>query len=324
MSSQENALVQMEESFASLSISREPTQVLEEAKKAALAIKNVIDQKKNKVVFNGETYMENEDWITLARFYGVTARVLSTNYVEFGPVRGFEAVAEAYLVSTGQVIGKAEAMCLNDEENWGLRPKYEWVDELDAEGKKIWLKNSATGKMYTKGSKKQVGSVQVPLFQLRSMAQTRATSKVLSLLFKWVVVLSGIKPTPAEEIDSTTIDAAIDAAIEQNHRESGTEPIKRPARKQQAEAAQKTEPTKEPDKPRDPDCITEPQNKMLYAISKMVKLSDDELKSEITRLQLKTKTGEPVLHTRDIQKKDFQALIDGIDPDKKYHQSVQY
>ena len=48
--------------------------------------------------------------------------------------------------------------------------------------------------------KVQVGETATPLFQLRSMAQTRACAKALSNLFKWVVVLAGYRPTPAEEM----------------------------------------------------------------------------------------------------------------------------
>ena len=40
-----------------------------------------------------------------------------------------------------------------------------------------------------------------PLFQLRSMAQTRAQAKALRNVLAWVVVMAGYAPTPAEEMD---------------------------------------------------------------------------------------------------------------------------
>lgn len=152
-----------------LSISRPPDVVLEEARKAAAALADVISKKKKPVIFNGEQYLEFEDWQTLGRFYGVTARIRATRHVTFGDdpdfqIQGFEAAAEAFLVSTGQVISSAEAMCLNDEQNW----------------------------------------MQKPLFQLRSMAQTRACAKCLRNVLAWVVVLAGYKPTPAEEMQQQT------------------------------------------------------------------------------------------------------------------------
>lgn len=148
----------------SLTFTRDPAQVLKEAEKAAKALKRVIDSKPKHVKFNGEIYLENEDWSTVARFYGVTSRIKRTSYVEFGnednSVRGFEAVAEAYHVDRGEVISTAEAMCLSDEPQWSKKP----------------------------------------LFQLRSMAQTRAGSRVLRQVFGWVIVLAGYKATPAEEM----------------------------------------------------------------------------------------------------------------------------
>lgn len=152
------------ERFEALAVNRPPEVVLEEARRAARALTTVIEGKKKKVVFNGETYLENEDWLTVARFYGVTSRISGTRYIEYGDVRGFEATAEAFLpgIDGGQVISMADAMCLNDEPNWSKKP----------------------------------------LFQLRSMAQTRASSRVLRQVFGWVVVLAGYKPTPAEEMDS--------------------------------------------------------------------------------------------------------------------------
>src|ERR1043166_895548 len=134
----------------SLVVVRNPNAVLREAIKAAEALKKVITAKPKQVKFNGETYLENEDWLTIARFYGVTSRIRSTRFVSYGEgeyaVRGWEAIAEAYLVEREQVVSMAESMCLSDEPNWQKKP----------------------------------------LFQLRSMAQTRASSRVLRQVLGWV------------------------------------------------------------------------------------------------------------------------------------------
>jgi len=147
-----------------LAISRAPEIVLEEAMRAAKALTDVIEKKAKKISFNGKTYLQFEDWQTLGRFYGVTAVVRSTKFVEYGEgdekVSGFESVCEALLVATNQVISSAEAMCLNDETNWRSKP----------------------------------------LFQLKSMAQTRGCAKALRNVLAWVVVLAGYAPTPAEEM----------------------------------------------------------------------------------------------------------------------------
>ena len=54
--------------------------------------------------------------------------------------------------------------------------------------------------------KVSAGEVAVPLFQLRSMAQTRACAKALRNVLAWVVVLAGYRPTPAEELDGKTTE----------------------------------------------------------------------------------------------------------------------
>lgn len=146
-----------------LAMQRAPQIVLEEAAKAAHALRDVIEKKPSKVVINGKTYLTFEDWQTLGRFYGVTAAARSTTYIEYGRVRGFESHAQAVLVSTDQVISDAQAMCLDDESKWQDKP----------------------------------------LYQLRSMAQTRACAKVLRNVLAWVVVLAGYQPTPAEELVPT-------------------------------------------------------------------------------------------------------------------------
>lgn len=143
-----------------LIVCRDPELVLEEARKAAKALTDVINQKKKKVTIGGETYLEFEDWMLIARFYGISVKVTSTTQISIDDVRGYESRAEALLVRSGEVISAAEAMCLNDEKNWSARP----------------------------------------LFMLRSMAQTRACAKALRNVLGWVPVLAGFKATPIEEM----------------------------------------------------------------------------------------------------------------------------
>src|SRR5262252_9263983 len=127
-------------------LEREPALVLAEAQKAAAALKDVISRKDRPVRFNGEQYLEFEDWQTVGRFYGITARVSQVRFVEYGDVRGFEATADALHAGTGRVVSSATSMCLNEERNWSSKP----------------------------------------LFQLMSMAETRACAKVLRNVLSWV------------------------------------------------------------------------------------------------------------------------------------------
>src|SRR5258708_4026252 len=144
---------------SALAMPRAPEIVLQEAAKAAQALREVIERKPNKCVINGKTFLQFEDWQTLGRFYGVTVAARATSYIEQGRVRGYECHAEA-IRADGQVISAAQAMCLDDEQKWSDKP----------------------------------------LFQLRSMAQTRAQAKALRNVLAWVVVMAGYAPTPAEEM----------------------------------------------------------------------------------------------------------------------------
>jgi hypothetical protein len=157
---------------------RKPKEILAEATLAANALADVIKNKQKPVIFNGEQYLEFEDWQTCGKFYGLTAKISWTRPMEIGGAIGFEAGADVIDNKTGQIVSSAEAMCLNDEDKWSKRTKYEWV----------------------KGKREKVGEVPVPLFQLRSMAQTRACAKALRNVLAWVVVLAGFRPNVAEEI----------------------------------------------------------------------------------------------------------------------------
>jgi len=145
-----------------LEISRTPAVILQEAQTAAAALKDVIANKSSEpFILNGKHYLEFEDWQTIARFYGATVGCEWTRPVEVGEVFGYEARAVVTHTSTEKFLSAAEAMCLNDEPNWHKKP----------------------------------------LFQLRSMAQTRAMAKALRNVFAWVVVMAGYAPTPSEEMD---------------------------------------------------------------------------------------------------------------------------
>jgi len=151
-------LTVIEGSFVELK--RDPTEVLDDAKRAAKALTTVIDQKKRKVMIKGQVYLEYEDWQTVAQFYGYSGRTRSAVPVDFNGVKGAKAEADLIDFRTGITVGGAESYCMRDEENWGEKP---------------W-------------------------FQLASMAQTRAGSKAIRNRMAWVVVLAGYAGTPAEEM----------------------------------------------------------------------------------------------------------------------------
>lgn len=226
---------------ADITLARPPAQVLEEAKQAAQAVADVVTRKKRPVVFNGEQYLEFEDWQTVARFYGITAKVKDTKFVQFDKVSGFEATAEALLVSTGQIISSADAMCLNDERNW-------------------------SGK---------------PMFQLRSMAQTRACAKALRNVLAWVVVLAGYKPTPAEEMQEV---------FGGTHNSEAEDPP--------------FGPPPEPAPSQEVRTISEAQGKRLFAIAKKSGFSNDQIKAICMAAGYS--------HSKDIQSRHYEKMVEAF------------
>lgn len=167
---QEAGLVVREET--QIGLAQEPDLVLSQAHKAAAALQKVINGKTKKVQFNGEQYLELEDWILLGEFYGVAVKTEWTRPFEYGDAKGWEAKSVIVDKRSGVEVGSAEAMCLDDERNWKGKPTY----------------------------------------QIRSMAQTRASAKALSARLRWVPVLAGYKGTPADEMQGSVAETPAAAA----------------------------------------------------------------------------------------------------------------
>lgn len=133
------------------------------AQKSAVLLKDIVSQNRWAIKLGAGEHLKYEAWQTIGKYYGYTVRTGDAKYVEYGDVKGFEARAWVIDNKTGTEIGGAEAVCLNDEPNWKTKP----------------------------------------LFQLKSMAQTRAGSKALRQILGFVVALAGYSPTPAEEMTGT-------------------------------------------------------------------------------------------------------------------------
>lgn len=236
-------LIEVSDARQDLSLARNPEEILAEAQRAAKALQDVIRKKAKPVNFNGEQYLEFEDWQTAGRFYGVTCKIEWTRPVEFSGVKGFEARATVLEVRTGMELSAAEAMCLNDEEKWRARPKYEYHYVKKSGGtcledpgrdELIW-EDGKEGKKRPKKTRIHVGEEAVPLFQLRSMAQTRAGAKALRNVLAWVVVLAGYKPTPAEEMTGQPEEVTAEAPAATEAASSSA--VQAPQRKSQATPA---------------------------------------------------------------------------------------
>lgn len=252
-----NEIVQWEQPGSSdLSLSRPAETTLKEAEMVAGPWGRKVESLQLYKKISESKHLYIEAWQMLAAMYRVTARVRETRYVEMGEVKGYECVAEAFHMPTGQVISTAEAMCLNDEDKWGPRTKYEYIN----------------------GQRTATGYVPTPLQQLRSMAQTRACSKVLSNLFKWVARMKGYQGTPAEEMTGHEYEDLPQAP-----------PL--PQRKSQQPASSGNG-----------DTISEAQTKRMYAIARSEAGLDENGYREFLR-------SFGYENSRDVKKADYEKMV---------------
>ncbi len=194
-----------------LSVIGNPDAMLDQARKVADCLMKLVEEKQLYLTVGRRKHLYVEAWETLAHFYGITAKVTDVRPVidEITGAAGFEATADAIHMPTGAVISSARSMCLNNEENWNERPKYE-----------------GSG-----GQRRQIGVVAVPTFQLASMAQTRAVGKVLRNVLAFVVTLAGYQTTPAEEMTGNETQAAKAQPEQANGKNGDANRISDPQRK---------------------------------------------------------------------------------------------
>jgi hypothetical protein len=140
----------------------DPAGVVEAARAAAIPLVDVIRKQKLSVKIGPSEHVRVEGWTLLGSMLGVFPVCVWTRQLE----DGWEARVEARTRS-GEVVGAAESMCTRTEKEWGPNP--------------------------TRGKPKDD-------YALRSMAQTRATSKALRQPLGFVMQLAGFNPTPAEEM----------------------------------------------------------------------------------------------------------------------------
>jgi hypothetical protein len=162
--SQELAVIEPQAPLA-LFGTNDPVQVIETAARVATALAEVVNKRGLFAIINKRKFPTVEAWTLLGSMLGVFPVTEWTRPVldAEGNVRGYEARVVARTLG-GRIVGAGEAMCVRGESaTWGPRA----IDNA-----------------------------------LRSMAQTRATSKALRGPLDFVFKLAGFQPTPAEEMVS--------------------------------------------------------------------------------------------------------------------------
>jgi hypothetical protein len=141
----------------------DPVEILQRAKQTADALAPVIRAAGLVSNISGKDYLQVEAWQTLGQQVGVTPVVTETRRLTNPD--GWEARCEARTLD-GRTIGAADSMCTRDE--------------TTEKGTKRWADSNE--------------------FEIRSMAQTRAMSRALASVLRFIPTLAGFSGTPAEEM----------------------------------------------------------------------------------------------------------------------------
>lgn len=151
--------------------SQDPEKQLAEARARAAVLVDVVKEQGLAQSFGGgrKPHVQVEGWTFLASQFGLIPDIEWTRELE----DGWEARAQLIRLADGAVISHAEGECRRSEEKGG---KHRW---------------------------KSANS-----YEIRSMAQTRATSKVCRNALSSIMVLAGFSATPAEEMDGSNRAAA--------------------------------------------------------------------------------------------------------------------
>ena len=139
---------------------------LERARSIANQLSQLISERGLSVRIGKGEHLRVEAWCAAGAMVGLTPRTAWSKEARSPDgtiLEGYEARVEVVRLSNGDVIGAAEAGCYFDE---------------TAGGHTRWTERHAA----------------------KSMAQTRAASKALGQVLRWIPVLAGYEGTPAEEM----------------------------------------------------------------------------------------------------------------------------
>ena len=167
--------------------------MVQSAADIATALAGVIAAQGLASTIQGRSFVKCEGWLSLARMNGCLPYEVS-NAPDPDRPGVYVAVMQLRTIRDGQVIAQASAECGDP-------------DEVDRNGNPVWSER--------------------PAYARRSMAATRATSKVCRLAFSWIMAMAGYEVTPAEEVPVDGFqNAPTKASIKQPQRASAplTEP----------------------------------------------------------------------------------------------------
>lgn len=182
-----------------LIVAESPREFLAKAQEVAEALVDVVRQQEFYVTIRGNEHPQVEAWQTLGALLGP--------FSEHGGVFPHTLWARPQLdPATGQV--RLTRYTVKERRTKGEGPEREVIErEFDVEGYDYEARVEArtisglvVGTAEATCSRKEPRWAQEHEYAVKSMAQTRATSKALKAATGWLMVLAGYKATPAEEM----------------------------------------------------------------------------------------------------------------------------
>ena len=175
-----------------------PKQFVERSSEIAAALMDVVESKRLYTVIQGKKHLGVEAWTLLGSMMGAFGNTVIPVTEWSRPIKSADGTTlgwEARVEARtpeGAVVGAAEAMCMRTENRWKSADEY----------------------------------------AVRSMAQTRATSKALRQPLGFIVQLAGYEATPASEMPQTGDGTAVAAGPGESQQAGGgnAEPAAAPAR----------------------------------------------------------------------------------------------
>jgi len=133
-----------------------------QGRRAATAMRTFVKHHPKAIcAIEGKKYPCVELWQFVGACFGCTGMITSTQELLGEKSESLGFLATASIRNhAGEYISSAEAVCMREESDWQT----------------------------------------APVFQLRSMAQTRAEAKAFRMIFSYIMVMAGLSPTPAEEM----------------------------------------------------------------------------------------------------------------------------
>lgn len=162
---------------------------LDRARAIANRLDSIIREKGLSSRIGNKDHIRVEAWCACASMTGLSPKTEWTREVRnpsTGDLEGYEGRVNAIRIATGEVVGAAEAGCFVDEYEWSYKRRLFWHR---------WVMGCPG---HEERPKQPCGPAQ--RHAIESMSQTRATSKAIGQVLRWIPVLAGYSGTPAEEM----------------------------------------------------------------------------------------------------------------------------